>query len=141
MTITDFTQLLIGNAALFAALQAVATMWLKARLEESIRYEYERRLKDYERELRTRDRAAMIAKLFAEWISMPENPKQLNQLTWEAALWLPPEIVKALSSRLANATGAPELKSVLLAVRKHLWSSADNVTENDIIHFTPPQHG
>jgi hypothetical protein len=44
-------------------------MWLKSRLEKSIEHEYNRRLADYQRELRKRDRAAMIAELFAEWAS------------------------------------------------------------------------
>jgi hypothetical protein len=138
MTKTDFFQLLVGNAVLFAALQGIASMWLKSRLEYSIRQEYEMRLRDYERQLRMRDRAAMIAELFAEWTAMPDDPKRLNQLAWQASLWLPADIVKTLAQRLSNAPDAPDLKSVLVAARKHLWSAADNVTEDDIIHFLPP---
>jgi len=135
MTKDDFIHLLAGNAVLFLALQAVATMWLKSRLEKSIEYEYNKHLADYQRELRKRDRAAMIAELFAEWTSWPDDKTRLNQLTWEASLWLPSDIVKALGQRLINAPGAPDPKSVLIAVRKHLWGSADDVTEGDIIHF------
>jgi hypothetical protein len=29
-------------------------------------------------------------------------------------------------------------KAVLIEVRKHLWSAADNVTAEDIVHFDAP---
>ena len=110
-------------------------MWLKARLEKSIEHEYNKRLADYQRELSKRDRAAMVAELFAEWTASPVDKKRLNQLTWEASLWLPSHIVKALGKQLTYAREAPDPKSVLIAVRKHLWGSSDDVTEGDIIHF------
>ena len=68
----------------------------------------------------------------------PYNPKRLNELTWEASLWLPPEIVKALGARLTQAANAPNLKDVLIQVRKQLRGPADNVTAEDIVHLQPP---
>jgi len=126
-------------ALLFAALQAIAAMWLRSRLDRSIEHEYKRRLQDYQRELEIRDRAMIIAKLFAEWTAAPYDPKRLNERTWEASLWLPPEIVKALGARLTQAANAPNLKDILVQVRKQLRRPADNVTVEDIVHFQAPQ--
>ena len=40
MTFGEFFGFIVINAVLFGLLQKLATMWLKARLDESIRHEY-----------------------------------------------------------------------------------------------------
>jgi hypothetical protein len=66
-------------ALLFAALQAIAAMWLRSRLDRSIEHEYNKRLQDYQRELEIRDRAAINAKLFAEWTAAPYGPRMRSR--------------------------------------------------------------
>lgn len=135
MACDDIIMLLVGNAILFGVLQFAATTWLKARLEASIRHEYDRRLEAYRRELDRRDRAAMVAELFAEWSSFPKDPKRLNQLTWEASLWLPANIVKEVSKRLSNSADAHDVREILVDVRKHLSTSPDDISAHEIVHF------
>jgi hypothetical protein len=89
MSTADILKILGINAVLFIPLQFLLGLWLKARLEASIRHEYDRKLEDYRRQQNRRERAAAIAELFSEWAARGEE-KTLNRLAWEAALWLPP---------------------------------------------------
>jgi hypothetical protein len=76
MTVGDVIGFIAINAVLIAALQWLTAMWLRARLEASIRHEYDVALaklkNEYDQQLevfrfeqRRRERAAMIAELFA----------------------------------------------------------------------------
>jgi hypothetical protein len=121
------------NAVLIAAIQLLATNWLKAH--------FDRQLELFRFEQLRRERAAMIAELFAEWVSKPTDSKRLNQLTWEASLWLPADIVLELSKRLSNATDAKDMKEIIVAVRRHLIGETDAVEAQHIIHFDPPGQG
>jgi len=134
MTSSDIFTVLVGNALLFGALQVAAAVWLKARLEASIRHEYDRRLENYRRELDRKQRAAIVAELFAEWASPTPDRKVLNRLSWEVSLWLPSSIVKDVTKRLANASDAREVKDILVDVRKHL-APGDDIAAHDIVHF------
>ncbi len=77
----------------------------------------------------------MIAELFAEWTAKPPNFKRLNQLTWEASLWLPADIVLELSKRLSNVTDTKDTKELLVDVRRYLTGETDAVEAQHIIHF------
>jgi hypothetical protein len=121
------------NAVLIAAIQLLATNWLKAH--------FDRQLELFRFEQLRRERAAMIAELFAEWVSKPTDSKRLNQLTWEASLWLPADIILELSKRLSNATVAKDMKEIIVAVRRHLIGETDAVEAQHIIHFDPPGQG
>jgi hypothetical protein len=121
------------NAVLIAAIQLLATNWLKAH--------FDRQLELFRFEQLRRERAAMIAELFAEWVSKPTDSKRLNQLTWEASLWLPADIILELSKRLSNATDAKDMKEIIVAVRRHLIGETDAVEAQHIIHFDPPGQG
>ena len=75
-----------------AVLIATAATWLK--------WHFDRKLERFRFEQQRRERAAMIAELFAEWIAKSPDVKRLNQLSFEASLWLPANIVVELSKRL-----------------------------------------
>jgi hypothetical protein len=149
MTFGEFFGFIVINTALFGLLLRLATMWLKTRLEESIRHEYNVALanlqNEYDRQMelfrfdqRRRERAAMIAELFAEWIAKPADVKRLNRLSFEASLWLPDDIVVELSKRLTNTADAKNIKDLLVDVRRHLMGKPDAVEPGHIIHFDPP---
>jgi hypothetical protein len=149
MTFGEFFGFIVINAVLFGLLQKLATMWLKARLDESIRHEYNVALanlqNEYDRQMelfrldqRRRERAAMIAELFAEWIAKPADYKRLNRLSFEATLWLPDNIVIELSKRLTNTADAKDIRELLVDVRRHLMDKPDAVEPGHIIHFEPP---
>jgi hypothetical protein len=135
VTASDIVKILAGNAVLFSILQWAASVWLKARLDASIKNEYDRRLEEYRRELDRRERAGMVAELFAEWASFPADPKHLNHLSFEAALWLPADIVKEIGKRLSNSEDAKDVKVILADVRRHLVSKPDDITADHIVHF------
>lgn len=134
------------NAVLIAALQWLATRWLKTRLEASIRHEYDVALaklqNEYDRQLelfrfeqQRRERAAMIAELFAEWIAKPPDIKRLNRLSFEASLWLPADVVVELSKRLTHTADAKNIRELLVDVRRHLMGKSDGVEPGHIIQF------
>jgi hypothetical protein len=146
MTVLGF---IVINAVLISAIQWAATTWLKARLEASIRHEYDVALaklqNEYDRQMelfrfdqRRRERAAMIAELFAEWIAKPADDKRLNRLSFEASLWLPDDIVVELSKRLTNTADAKNIEELLVDVRRHLMGKPDAVEPGHIIHSQPP---
>lgn len=138
---------LVGiNAVMISIVTALAYLWVKSRLENSIRNEYDIALRglqhEYDKHMelfridqRRRERGAMIAKLLAEWASNPTNKKKLNQMAWEATFWLPPEMVPELRKRLCNEPDAKDLKQLLVEMRWNLAGVQDGVDWHDIVHF------
>lgn len=134
MTISDLLAVIVS----VGSIQALLTLWLKTRLENSVRHEYDRRLEEFRYELRQREQAAMVAELLAVWTAKPINIMRLNQLTWEASLWLPEKVLKELSRTLSHAPGAKGMKEILVEVRKLLKGSSDCITAEELIHFNVP---
>jgi hypothetical protein len=116
-------------------LQVLIAFWLRARLEASIKHEYDRVLEEIKYDVRVREQAASIAELFAEWNSDPVDRKRLNQLTWEASLWLPTDIVRDVSRRLSNSVEAKDVKDILLSVRALLQKKTDDLKASELVHF------
>lgn len=137
MTAHDLTKLVLANAAILAILQVLATMWLKARLEGSIKHEYDVSLEKLRRDLDRRERAAAIAALFAEWVAPDRSLKELNRLAWEASLWLPASIANDVNRRLSNAPDAPQVQDILVEVRSLLEAEGGAIAAGDIGYFMP----
>ena len=134
MTLSDLLAVVVS----VGSVQGLLTIWLKARLESSIKHEYDRKLEELRYELRQREQAAMVAELLAEWTSKPTDVKRLNQLTWEASLWLPARVVKDLCGTLSHGPDAKSTKAILVEVRRVLKGKPDDVTAADFIHFSTP---
>src|SRR5689334_2962873 len=100
-----WTQVAVG-VLLLAALQFLVGLWIKARLEGSIKHEYDRRLKDYEAQIRIREQAARVAELLAMRFDPQATPAQFNRLAWELSLWLPAQLVCDLTQCLVGVKGA-----------------------------------
>lgn len=83
-----------------------------------------------------RQRATLVGQLLAEWISLPDEQVRLNELAFEAFLWLPEDIARDLGDRLANRKEAPTNKELLVRARKHLLGESDGLTTSDITEFT-----
>jgi hypothetical protein len=135
MSVGDFLLLGLSNAALIAITQFLATSWLKARFESSIRQVYDKRLEDFRFQFKQREQAALIAELLAEWSSGHYDPKRLNRLIWEASLWLPAETVTELSKIVGNSPAARPMKQLLVEVRSHIKGKQDGVGATHIVHF------
>jgi hypothetical protein len=136
MSVGDFLLLGLANAALIVITQFLATSWLKARFESSIRRVYDKRLEDFRFQFKQREQAAVIAELLAEWSSGHYDLKRLNRLIWEASLWLPAETVVELSKIVRNSPDARPMK--LVEVRSHIKEKQDGVGTSHIVHFGYP---
>ena len=117
-------------------LTSIFLIWAKFRLQYSIKNEYDKNLEKFKNELEAKKRAELVAELLSEWLSYTTEQKHLNKLTFEAFLWLPDNIAKDLSDLLSHKDGAPNVRDVILSVRKHLLTDDSEITSNDIIIFT-----
>jgi len=138
MSVGDFLLLGLANAALIVITQFLATSWLKARFESSLRRVYDKRLEDFRFQFKQREQAAVIAELLAEWSSGHYDPKRLNRLIWEASLWLPAETVVELSKVVGNSPDARPMKQRLVEVRSHIKGKQDALETSHIVHFGYP---
>jgi hypothetical protein len=138
MSVGDFLLLGLSNAALIIITQVIATSWLKARFESSIRQVYDKRLEEYRRQFKQREQAAVIAEILAEWSSGNYDPKKLNRLIWEASLWLPAETVTDLSRLVRKSPDPRAVKQLLVEVRGHIKGKQDAVGTSHIVHFGRP---
>ena len=75
-------------------IQFLAAMWIKARLESSIKLENDRLAEEYKYEIRAKEQAAKIAEYFSYYFRLKADSSEsdyrtANKLAWELALWLP----------------------------------------------------
>lgn len=108
--------------------------FIKAKIEQSIKHTYDKKLEEFKQEQLIRYKAEIVAELIAEWISKSADNKKLHQLTFEAFLWLPDDICHELSKRLCNKGDALPYKEILIATRKHLLKET-NLEAWEIVHF------
>ena len=66
----------------FAFLQFISAIWIKSRLKQSIKYEYDKKLESFKEERELSQKASLVAEFLAEWTHERENTKRLNQLLW-----------------------------------------------------------
>ncbi|HDC4334952.1 TPA: hypothetical protein O8L45_000083 [Enterobacter kobei] len=109
-------------------------------LLESIKLSHQRQLENEKNLREIRLKSALIAELLALWISHPDDRVRLRQLTYEAFLWLPPELASELSDILSKTPGAPDVRVYLIKVRKLLLGNADTLEAKKVIHFELSQH-
>ncbi len=111
-------------------------LWFKFKLQYSIKHEYDKNIEKYKNKIESRKKAELLAELLLEWLSFPESQTKLNKLTFEAFLWLPDEIAQDLSNLLAHNRNAPEIRDILLKIRKYLLDDNTNLESKEIIIFT-----
>lgn len=109
-------------------------------LLESIKLSHQRQLESEKNLREIRLKSALIAELIALWISQPDDRAKLRQLTYEAFLWLPPELANELSDILAQKPGALDVRDYLIKVRKLLLGEADTLEAVKVIHFQLSQY-
>jgi len=76
--------------------------------------------------------------LLSEWISADIDYQRLNDLTFKAFLWLPPELAIGLSDSLSHKADAPDVRVLLKEVRVHLQGEDDELQSSQIIIFNDP---
>lgn len=113
----------------------------------SIKHEYDLKLENYRNEFLIKQKAALIADLFAEWMTIPEPSKatkkdyqRMNQLTFEAFIWLPEEIAFELNKTLTHKVGAKDARMIILDVRNHLMMEKSEYKYSDVTFFVPDEN-
>ncbi len=151
LTIKEMLWMLGGGLGVIAILAALvrflASTWIKARIEASVKAEYDRvltnykheldkKLEDYRDEIRIRDQAAKIADLlaYARW-NQGTNGENFDRKAWELSLWLPTDICCQLTECLAKKRDLASVKQLLIEVRKLLLKDkAGELTAGNILH-------
>jgi hypothetical protein len=110
--------------------------WIENKIKYSVKKNYDELLENYKRELEIKNKASLMADLLSEWLCFPEKQQRLNQLSFEAFLWLPKEITKDLSNLLAHKPAAKNVRQIISDVRNHLLTKDQQIDPNDIIVFT-----
>jgi hypothetical protein len=144
-TIT-FVEILAG----ISVIQFIASKWIIARINESIRHEYEKKLEEYKFEIVQREQASKISELFAMWFkyggredelldvdSKRNHFEKLNKLTCELAIWVKNEnLVKEIMSRLHNDKDALHYKEIIIKMREYiLGDKCKELRADNLIHF------
>jgi hypothetical protein len=126
---------LVGGGAVLAIIWLTGT-WFKARIENAIRHEYDRNIKELETQIKRREKGAVIAEFMAEWDSKPDDRKRMNQLAMEFSLWLPANLVREFTATTCYKNGAKAPKELLLLVRQYLAGGVDDgLAAEDIVYF------
>ena len=98
------------------------------------------RIEHYKTKEQKRQKAILIAELIAERSSFPKDVKRLNQLSYEACLLLPKEIILQLSPILMNKKDAISSLQILVEVRNYIWNDKHEIISPDsIIWFKNPE--
>jgi hypothetical protein len=133
-------------AVLIGVAQFLSSIWIKARLEASIKSEYDRRLEDYRYEIRVREQAAKAAEyLSLAWRLEESDPKEVyhrvNQLGWELAMWLPADTYKAMVLGIAKNTETENPLATIISIRKLLLGTNSGILVTDNIASHAPGIG
>ena len=146
MIIISTGQVILGTASLATLLSLVQWLlatWIKARLEKSIQYEYDERLEDYKFSQLQRQKAEVIAQLFARWIkylgkeqdyldkkALIDYYEELNQMSLELSLWIPDEeILNNIMARLSQGSSpgdAKDIRTLTGQIRKMILGNKDD---------------
>ena len=106
-------------------------------IENSIKHIFNKKLEDYKYEQIKRQKAVLVAELLSEWISHPEDHKNLNKLSLEAFIWLPKETTVKLSELLSlNPKGEINVRTITAEVRTIIMGSEETIDPDSIILFT-----
>lgn len=139
LTITD----LFLITAIFSGLQFLSSIWIKSRLEGSIKHEYDRLLEEYKYEIEIRKQAARVSEYLAlarrlKADSGDPDFEKANQLSWELAMWLPADIYRSMTKAIVNPSLSVNPLTVSVEVRRLLLGGkAGDLKPEDIAHHAP----
>ncbi|MDU8357269.1 hypothetical protein [Pseudomonas syringae group sp. J309-1] len=128
---------LLGSAGGIAGMGIVLWLlrtWFAERIKQSIGHEYAVKLEEWKKSEQIRVKSEAIASLLAEWMSFPDDQRNLNKLTFEAYLWLPTDILRLLTKTLTHSATAPNARDILWHVRKHLLED-ETLPASEIVIF------
>ena len=149
-----FGQVLTGSLFIvlcIGALQWFISNWLKIRLEQSIRYEYDKQLEEHKFLISKRDKIANIADFFSLWIKyrgcernwlddrdLIDYYKELTKMSFELELWVDDEdLLKEVMKRLKNEDGSAHTVELLLRTKKLISENKNSSLEAKDITIWP----
>ena len=143
MPITFNQTILVVSCA--GLIQWILSEWMKARFQSSIKHEYDEKLErlkavigmqleDYRAEIRRRELCTKVAELLAAELSLEVENRDFNKLAWEAALILPSDVLRKLTSCLTTAGTACSPKEIITELRQVIQGRDDGVRSADILH-------
>lgn len=109
----------------------LVSSWLITRLK----HDYDKRLEEIKHANRIREQGILVARLFSEWGSRPEDRKDLNMLVWEASILLPDELVKEINKILRYEEGRKTPGEIIIEVRKLLHNKDTVLKAEEITSF------
>ncbi len=137
-----WTEVGIG-VLIIAALQFLFGLWIKARLEGSIKYDYDKKLEEFRYEIKIREQAAKVAEYMELARNLRENSpesdyQKANRLAWELAMWLPSPVYKRMAESLVRPNEENNPLEVVVDVRRLLLGEkAGDLTANNILCHKP----
>jgi hypothetical protein len=126
-----------------AALQFLVTLWLSERFKAALQRETGKFIESVRWELKAREQAAKVAEYLALAKDLkPDSPaedyRNANRLSWEMALWLPPDVYRSMTKALAAPDKETNALSVVVRVRHVLLGkAAGDLTQEEIAHHGP----
>lgn len=114
----------------------LVSKWLEARLQASIKHEYDKKLEDYRNSTRTREQAARVVDLLAyvHYTTNPD-PEKFNRMAWELSLWLPADLVWELTQMLCGASKKDPKEFIVIVRRILLQNPNDKLEPGQIVHM------
>lgn len=143
MPITLEGTLLIVSLA--GVLQWLLAEWLKARLQASLKHEYDKKLEsikadlskaleDYRAEIRRREEAAKVAEILANEFSENDASRSFNKLAWEIVLSMPPEVVATFAKCIQTGGFEVNPKDLVVQLRGVFLGKTDSIDKALVLH-------
>jgi len=130
----------VSTVALFGIVAFLARTWIAERLKASIKHEYDIKMLEVEHQREIRIKGEIVAELLAQWIRRNGNLDyyELNRMSFQAFIWLPPELAKDLSNTLSRNSESADLRTLIKRVRAYLQGHDDQLKSVDVVVFNEP---
>ena len=140
----------------FAVVQFLLAVWIRSRIENSIKHEYDKNLEDYKNSELQKQKATMIAQLFAKWIKYGDNSssnldkeqlidhyEELNKMSMEISLWIKDEqLLEEIMKAFSWGKGARDIRALIGEVRRLvLYNEKDSFDPQKIVLWTIKDKG
>ena len=151
MIVVSNNQIILSTIVLIVLVPLVQWMlaiWIRARLEKSIQHEYDKKIEDYKFSQTKRQKAEIIAKLFARWIKysgkeqnfldkkgLLDYYEELNQMSLELSLWIQDKrILNDIMATFNQVKESKDVRSLTGQIRKIiLEDNEDSFNPQNII--------
>lgn len=130
----------VSTVVLLGIVAFLARTWIEERLKASIKHEYDIKMHEFEHQREIRIKGEIVAELLAQWIRRNGalDYYELNRMSFQAFIWLPPDIAKDLSDTLSHKSQSVDLRALIKRVRTYLQGHDDQFNPSDVIVFNEP---